>query len=368
MRPSFIEVNLDHLEHNLALIRKHTNNKPVMAVVKSNAYGHGILEIAKFFEKLKVHSLGVALLEEGIFLREKGINLPIVVFGGVIRNQISQYLDWELEFFVSSIDVLRITEKICKAISKKATVHLKIDSGMGRIGEMTSRSGKFFKEAVKKKHIKIKGVCSHLACADDPTNPMTIRQVNSFLSAISVFDRFGLEVPLRHIANSGGVLYFPESHLDMVRPGILLYGVYPEKTSPRILDVKPALKLKSQVSFHKSIPKGFSVSYGAAWIADKDTEISTIPLGYGDGFLSHLSNRGKVLIRGKRRSIIGRVCMDQFMVSCESDCSKNGDEVVLIGQQENQSIKVEEISEWAGTIPYEILTNLNQRIPRIYKN
>ena len=143
MRPSFIEINLNHLRHNLRLIRSYTKNKPVMAVVKSNAYGHGILEIAKLFEKLKVHSLGVALLEEGIYLRENGINLPIVVFGGVIRDQIYKYLDWELEFFVSSIDVLKITEKICKETSKKAIVHLKIDTGMGRIGEMTSRSENF---------------------------------------------------------------------------------------------------------------------------------------------------------------------------------------------------------------------------------
>ncbi len=368
MRSSFIEVNLNYLEHNLSLIRKHTKNRPVMAVVKSNAYGHGIFEIAKFFEKLKVHSLGVALLEEGIFLRKKGINLPIVVFGGVMREQIFEYLNWELEFFVSSIDVLKITEKICKEISKKATVHLKIDTGMGRIGEFISRSENFIKEAVKKKHIKIKGVCSHLACADDPDNPMTIRQVNDFLGAISVFESVGTETPLRHIANSGGVLYFPESHLDMIRPGIILYGVYPNPTSQRILDVKPALKLKSQVSFRKSIPTGFSVSYGATWTAKKETEISTIPLGYGDGYRRHLSNCGEVLIRGKRRSIVGRVCMDQFMVSCENDLSKNGDEVVLIGQQKGQCIKVEELSDRAETIPYEILTSLNDRIPRIYNN
>jgi len=231
---------------------------------------------------------------------------------------------------------------------------------------MTSSSEKFFKEAVKKKYVKIKGLCSHLACSDDPNNPMTIRQVNSFLKAISVFDQFDVDLPLRHIANSGGVLYFPESHLDLIRPGILLYGVYPESTSPNILDVKPALELKSQVSFHKSIPKGFSVSYGSTWTANKDTEISTIPIGYGDGYLRKLSNRGEVLICGKRRTIAGRVCMDQFMVSCEVEKSKIGDEVILIGKQEGQFIKVEELSNWAETIPYEILTSLNERIPRIY--
>ena len=368
MRPTFIEVNLNYLKHNLDLIRNHTSNTPVMAVVKSNAYGHGLLEVARFLEILKVHSLGVALLEEGIFLRKNGINLPIVVFGGLIYEQISQYLDWNLEFFVSSKEALGKIEKICKANTKKAVIHLKIDTGMGRIGEIASKSENFIEEAIKNENIKIKGVCSHLACADDPKNPMTIHQVNSFLSAISVFKKLGVEMPLRHIANSGGTLYFPQTHLDIIRPGILLYGVYPESSSPKVLDVRPVLNLKSKISFHKSIPKGFKVSYGSTWISEKETEISTIPLGYGDGYTRQLSNRGEVLIGGKRRSIIGRICMDQLMVRNEMKGYEISKEVVLIGQQGGKSIRVEEISNWADTIPYEILTNLNERIPRVYIN
>jgi len=368
MRPSFVEVELNNLRHNLELIRNHTENRPVMAVVKSNAYGHGLLKVAQFYEKLGVNCLGVALLEEGIRLRESGISLPIVVFGGVLPRQIAEYLEWNLEFFVSSPEVLRITETICKSGSQRATVHLKLDSGMGRVGINTEDSASFIEEAVRAEHITVKGVCSHLACADDPENPLTLKQVERFLAAVSVFERLGVEMPLRHLANSGGVLYFPQTHLDLIRPGILLYGVYPDVSSPHVLDVRPALQLKSKVSFYKSIPAGYSVSYGATWTSERASNISTVPLGYGDGYRRQLSNCGVVLINGKRRSIAGRVCMDQFMVNCENEAIKIDDEVVLIGQHKDQSITVEEISALADTIPYEILTNLNERLPRIYSN
>ena len=368
MRPSYIEVDLNNLRYNLDLIRKHTDNRPVLAVVKANAYGHGLLKVAQLYESLGVNSLGVAFLEEGIRLRESGISLPIVVFGGISVKQIPEFLEWNLEFFISSQEVLRATESICKSLKVEAVVHLKLDSGMGRIGINTADSATFIEEAICAKHVRIKGVCSHLACSDDPENPLTLLQVERFLAAVSIFERLGVEVPLRHLANSGGVLYFPETHLDLIRPGILLYGVYPESASPHILDVRPALQLKSEISFHKSVSSGFSVSYGATWTSKCSAEISTIPLGYGDGFRRQLSNCGEVLINGKRRRIVGRVCMDQFMVNCENDLMKAGDEVVLIGQQQEQCITVEEISNLAETIPYEILTNLNERLPRIYIN
>ena len=368
MRPTFIEVNLDYLRYNLEQIRIHTQHRPVMAVVKSNAYGHGMPIVAKLFEKLGVDCLGVALLEEGIILRESGISLPIVVFGGVFAKQLPDYLKWNLEFFISSEFILRETEKICESLHQQATVHLKLDSGMGRLGTLAEKSEGFIEEVVRSRFMIVKGVCSHLACSDDPKDPLTNEQIDRFLKAVSVFERLGEPLPLRHLANSGGILYFPQSHLDLIRPGILLYGVYPNSSSPNVLDLRPALQLKSQVSFHKSIPKGFSVSYGSTWTPVDETEISTIPLGYGDGFLRQLSNRGEVLIRGKRRAIVGRVCMDQFMVNSEDEILEEGDQVVLIGKQDEHTITVEEISVWAETIPYEILTNLNDRIPRIYSN
>ena len=368
MRPSFIEVELSILTHNLKLIREHIDNRPVMAVVKSNAYGHGLVRVAHLYEQLGVNSLGVALLEEGIILRNSGISLPIAVFGGVLKEQIPELLEWGLEFIVPSTDVLNDTEKFCKSQNRRATVHLKIDSGMGRIGTIAENSESLIASALDSEHINIKGVCSHFACADDPEDKKTLEQIDKFLEAVSVFEKLGTSTPLRHIANSGGVLYFPQSHLDIVRPGIILYGVYPEPSCPRILELKPALKLKSKVSFHKSIPPGFSISYGATWTSESTAEISTIPLGYGDGYPRQLSNRGEVLINGKRRPIVGRVCMDQFMVNCKSEHLNSGAEVILIGEQDGQGITVEEMSKWAETIPYEILTNLNERLPRTYAN
>jgi len=339
-----------------------------MAVVKSNAYGHGLVRVAHLYEQLGVNSLGVALLEEGIILRKSGISLPIAVFGGVLKEQIPELLEWDLEFIVPSNEVLNDTEKFCKAQNRRATVHLKIDSGMGRIGTIAENSESLIASALDSEHINIKGVCSHFACADDPEDPKTLEQIDRFLIAASVFEKLGVSTPLRHIANSGGVLYFPQSHLDIVRPGLILYGVYPEQSCPRILEVKPALKLKSKISFHKSIPPGFSISYGATWTSKSSAEISTIPLGYGDGYPRQLSNRGEVLINGERCPIVGRVCMDQFMVNCKSENLNVGSEVILIGEQDEQCITVEEMSKWAETIPYEILTNLNERLPRTYSN
>jgi len=339
-----------------------------MAVVKSNAYGHGLVRVAHLYEQLGVNSLGVALLEEGIILRKSGISLPIAVFGGVLKEQIPELLEWDLEFIVPSNEVLNDTEKFCKAQNRRATVHLKIDSGMGRIGTIAENSESLIASALDSEHINIKGVCSHFACADDPEDPKTLEQIDRFLIAASVFEKLGVSTPLRHIANSGGVLYFPQSHLDIVRPGLILYGVYPEQSCPRILEVKPALKLKSKISFHKSIPPGFSISYGATWTSKSSAEISTIPLGYGDGYPRQLSNRGEVLINGERCPIVGRVCMDQFMVNCKSENLNVGSEVILIGEQDEQCITVEEMSKWAETIPYEILTNLNERLPRTYAN
>ena len=366
MRPSFIEVDLSILKHNLKLIGEHIDNRPVMAVVKSNAYGHGLVRVAHLYEQLGVNSLGVALLEEGIILRKSGISLPIAVFGGVLKEQILELLEWDLEFIIPSTEVLNDTEKFCKAQNRRATVHLKIDSGMGRIGTIAENSEGLIASALDSENINIKGVCSHFACADDPEDPKTLEQIDRFLEAVSVFEKLGTSTPLRHIANSGGVLYFPQSHLDIVRPGIILYGVYPEPSCKRILKLKPAMKLKSKVSFHKSIPPGFSISYGATWTSESTAGISTIPLGYGDGYPRQLSNRGEVLINGKRRPIVGRVCMDQFMVNCKSENLNAGTEVILIGEQDGQCIAVEEISKWAETIPYEILTGLNERLPRTY--
>ena len=365
-RPTRIRVALDALTHNLRTIQGHVG-VPVMGIVKANAYGHGLVPVARHLEAQGVEQLGVAFVEEGIALRRAGITVPILVLGGIHAPQVTQFLTHDLEVTVSSIAKLRQVEATAEATGRKAVVHLKVDTGMERIGVHSENAGAFIEAAVASPWCSVKGIYSHLACADDPTSPMTAEQRERFLDACAHFDRLGAPMPVRHLANSGGVLHFPDTWLDMVRPGIALYGVLPDPASRATIDLKPALSLVSQVVYFKIVRAGRTVSYGATWTARHDTRVVTVPIGYGDGFPRALSSRGEVLVRGERRPIIGRICMDQFMVDLGTDGSAyNEDDVVLIGEQAGVAIRCEDVARAAGTIPYEILTGLNERIPREY--
>ena len=365
-RPSRIVVDLSAVGDNLRAIRARVG-VPVMGIVKANAYGHGLVPVARHLEACGVDRLGVAFVEEGIALRRAGIRLPILVLGGIFGPQVADYLRHELEITVSSLDKLRQVEAVAEALGQRARVHLKIDTGMERIGVHSYSCAGFIEAAAASRWCDIVGVYSHLACADDPGSPMTDRQVERFAEACAHFTRIGAPMPLRHLANSGGVLHAPGTWLDLVRPGIILYGVLPDPASQATLALRPALSLVSRVVYFKVVRAGGTVSYGATWTAANDTRIATIPVGYGDGYPRALSSRGEVLLRGHRRPIAGRVCMDQFMVDLGPDgTAYNEDEVVLVGRRDGQAIRVEDIARQAGTIPYEILTGLNERIPRAY--
>jgi alanine racemase len=364
-RPTRIVVDLDAIGHNLAAIRARTR-VPVMAVVKANAYGHGLVPVAQHLETLGVEQLGVAFLEEGIALRAAGVRIPILVMGGIFGPQAPQFIAHDLEATVSSVDKLRQVEAAAEAAGRKAVVHLKIDTGMERIGVHSYSAGPFIEAAVASRWCTVKGVYSHLACADDPASPMTALQVERFAEACAHFTRLGAPMPVRHLANSGGVLHFPGTWLDMVRPGIVVYGVLPDPASRPTLALRPALSLLSQVVYFKVVKAGRPVSYGATWAPAVDTSVVTVPIGYGDGWPRALSSRGEVLIRGVRHPVVGRICMDQFMVDIGGGIAFNEDEVVLVGRQGGDAITVEDVAATAGTIPYEILTGLNLRIPRQY--
>jgi len=365
-RPTRIHVDLDALTHNLGAIQTRVG-VPVMGIVKANAYGHGLVPVARHLEAQGVEQLGVAFVEEGIALRRAGITVPILVLGGIHAPQVAQFLVHDLEVTVSSIAKLRQVEAAAEATGRKAVVHLKVDTGMERIGVHSENAGAFIEAAVASSWCTVKGIYSHLACADDPTSPMTAEQRERFLDACTHFVRLGAPMPVRHLANSGGVLHFPDTWLDMVRPGIALYGVLPDPASQPAIDLRPALSLLSQVVYFKVVRAGRTVSYGATWTATHDTRVVTVPIGYGDGFPRALSSRGEVLVRGVRRPIVGRICMDQFMVDVGIDgTAYNEDEVVLIGRQDGVAITCEHVAQAAGTIPYEILTGLNERIPREY--
>lgn len=366
-RPTRIRVDLDALTHNLSRIRAHAG-VPVLGVVKANAYGHGLVPVARHLARQGIDQLGVAFVEEGMELRRAGITTPILVMGGIFGPQVAQFIVHDLEITVSSLDKLRQVEAAAQSLGRQATIHLKIDTGMERIGVHSYSAAPFIEAAVASRWCRLKGIYSHLACADDPASPMTLEQLDRFLDACAHITRIGAPMPVRHLANSGGVLHFPQTHLDMVRPGILLYGVLPDPASIPAIDVRPALSLVSQVVYFKVVRAGHPVSYGATWAPAADTRVVTVPIGYGDGFPRALSSRGQVLVRGQRRQLVGRVCMDQFMVDLgPAGTAYNEDEVVLVGSQQGEAIRAEDLARLAGTIPYEILTGLNQRIPREYR-
>lgn len=365
-RPTRIRVDLDALTHNLHALHRHVG-VPVMGIVKANAYGHGLLPVARHLEAQGIAQLGVAFVEEGLALRQAGIRVPILVLGGIHAPQVTRFLLHDLEVTVSSVDKLRQVERAAESIGRKAVIHLKIDTGMERIGVHSESAAHFIEAAVGSRWCTVKGIYSHLACSDDPSSPMTVVQLQRFLGACACFDRIGAPMPLRHLANSGGVLHFPETWLDMVRPGIALYGVMPDPAARAGVALEPALSLLSSVVYFKVVKAGSTVSYGATWTAAEDTRVITLPVGYGDGYPRALSSRGEVLVRGQRHPIIGRICMDQFMVDIgATGTAYNGDEVALIGRQGDEGIDCESVAEAAGTIPYEILTGLNERIPREY--
>jgi alanine racemase len=365
-RPTRILVDLDALTHNLGAIRAHVG-VPVMSIIKANAYGHGLVPVALHLQTQGVEQLGVAFVEEGIALRNAGVSVPILVLGGIFGQQVVHFINHDLEITVSSLDKLRQVETTAEALGRKAVIHLKIDTGMERIGVHSYSCQPFIEAALASRWCELKGIYSHLACADDPSSPMTHQQLERFLGACAHIERAGAPMPLRHLANSGGVLHFPETHLDMVRPGILSYGVLPDPASLATIAVRPALSLVSQVVYFKVVQAGHPISYGATWAPTADTRVVTVPIGYGDGYPRSLSSCGQVLIRGKRYPLVGRICMDQFMVDIAGDSAWNEDDVVLIGRQGDEALNAEDVAQTAGTNSYELLTGLNERIPREYR-
>ena len=365
VRATWGEVNLARLEYNLAAITRRVAPAKVMLVVKANAYGHGLAEVSKALAG-KTDYVGVAVLEEGILLRELGITAPIIVLGGIWGDQILRYLQHDLTLTASSVERLEQIDTVAAQIGVKAKVHLKIDTGMERIGIHYYSAHLLQAAALKCRHVAVEGIFSHFANADSRDLAHARLQLERFNEVLRFYERRSLPMPMRHIANSAAVLQLPESCLDMVRPGILLYGVYPSPEVPHTVEVKPALAWKSRVVYFKVVKPGHPVSYGSTWQSNHDTRIVTVPVGYGDGFFRSMSNRAQVIIRGKKYSQIGSICMDQLMVNIEGDSAYNGDEVILLGAADGQHITVEDLAEWAGTIPYEILTNINTRVPRVY--
>jgi alanine racemase len=366
LRPTVVEVDLARLTENFRAIQSAVAPAAVMPIVKANAYGHGLVPVARHLVGLGATTLGVAFLEEAVVLREAGVTVPILVMGGVFGDQIPVFLRHGLALTASSIDKLRHIDETAREMGVTAKVHLKIDTGMERIGVHYYSAEGLLARAAECRHCVVEGIYSHFANADAADLGSARLQLSRFLDVLTWYDRHGVAPPVRHIANSGAVLQLRESHLDLVRPGILLYGVYPSADVPHTIAVRPALSWKSRVVYFKVVKPDHPVSYGSTWQTDHPARVVTIPVGYGDGYFRALSNVAQVMIRGKRFPVVGRVCMDQIMVNIEWDTAYNGDEVVLIGADGGERITCEDLAEWAGTIPYEVLTNINTRVPRLY--
>jgi alanine racemase len=367
LRPTVVEVDLARLTANFRAIEAAVAPAVVMPILKANAYGHGLVPVAHHLVALGAASLGVAFLEEAVALREAGVTAPILVMGGIFGDQVPVFLRHGLTLTASSVDKLRHIYETAGGLGVMAKVHLKIDTGMERIGVHYYSAQKLLERAAECRHCIVEGIYSHFANADAADLTSARLQLSRFLEVLTWYERHGVPAPIRHMANSGAVLQLRESHLDLVRPGILLYGVYPSAEVAHTIEVRPALSWKSRVVYFKVVQPGHPVSYGSTWQSDHPVRLVTVPVGYGDGYFRALSNVAAVIIRGKRYPVVGRVCMDQIMVNLEWDSAYNGDEVVLVGADGDVAITCEDLAEWAGTIPYEVLTNINTRVPRVYR-
>jgi len=363
-RPTWAEVNLNNLEHNFKKIRSLLRPETkVLVTVKADAYGHGLIPVSKRLVANAVDFLGVASIDEGIKLRKAGIRIPILVLGLMLKKDIQPLFGFCLTPTVCDEEFARALDARARQLKKKLAVHIKVDTGMGRIGVLHDDAFVLVKKIHELKSIIIEGIFTHFPFAD-LNREFTDFQISLFNKLVANLKRSGIIIPLVHAANSIGLIDYKDSHFTMVRPGLVIYGLHPKEGLG--INLKPVLSLKTRVIFVKQVPAGYGISYGHAYVTRRSTRIVTLPIGYGDGYPRNLSNLARVLIGGKRLAISGRICMDQIMVDVGRQKLKVGDEVVLIGRQGKQKITVEELAALSGTISYEIVCGLGSRIPRIY--
>lgn len=368
-RPTFAEIDLGAIRHNLRKIKRIAgNNAKILGVVKKDAYGHGMEQVSRTLLEEGVEYLGVASLDEARELRKLAVKSKIIVLGAILPQEREGVIKFDVIQTVPDMEIAKALSRLGQAKHRSIKVHVKIDTGMGRLGFWHEEAAGFVKKISTLQNIIIDGIFTHFPSAEDDFL-FTRRQIKDFNSLVGELERCNIHIPLKHASNSMALVNFKESHMNMVRPGIIMYGLYPRNDLIKKLKLKPAFKLKTKVTYLKRLPKGRSVSYGRTYIAKKDTMIATIPVGYGDGYSRHLSNRADVLIRGARVPIAGRICMDMTMLDVgHLNNVKVGDDVVLVGSQGKEAITIEELAALIGTIPYEVVCNIGGRLRRIYKN
>ena len=360
-------IHLDNLRHNIRLLRSHIGPVPrICMAVKADAYGHGAVPITRTALAEGVDAFGVATVGEGRELREAGIRAPVLLFSPVLPEENAEIVLSGLAPMVGSREAIASLAAEAAKQDKPVEVHLKVDTGMGRIGCQPEDAPDLAELIASDDWLKLAGVCTHFPVADAADSDFTTRQLERFQACVDGIRNRGIDPAALHAANSGAILAYPPSYFQMVRPGIMLYGYYPSQEQPRDLPLKPVMELVSKVSFLKKVPKGTGISYGLTHRVERDTVIATIPAGYADGYSRLLSNRGQVCIRGKRYPVVGRVCMDQTMVNVGPDSEVELYEDVILFGPDPPAPDAEEIAGLMQTIPYEVTCLINRRVPRVY--
>ena len=366
---TWTEVNLDAIAQNVKNIKKLIGKKKeLMAVVKGNAYGHDILEISSVVLENGATRLAVARLEEAIFLRKAGITVPILVLGLTLKPQAESLVSYDITPTVCEFEMIEKLSELAVQMNKMAKIHLKVDTGMGRIGIFPDDVLRFIKSIKTLKKVEIEGIFTHFSVADEKDKFYTEEQFRKFIEILTILEKEGIKIPIKHVGNSAALLDLPHMWLDMVRPGLAIYGLYPSKEVKKTINLIPAQQFKTKIVFIKELPRGESISYGRTYITKRRMRVASLPVGYADGYNRLLSNQGEVLVRGQRVPIIGRVCMDQCMIDVTNLTQVEiGDEVVLWGRQGEGMITVEEIAQKIRTINYEIVHLPDKkRVPKLF--
>lgn len=371
VRPTRAEINLANLRHNLRVVQRAAAGKPIWAVLKADGYGHGSKAVARTLERAGVSGICVALLEEGIELREAGIRVPILITGGYYGRAYGELLRHELTPVIHDVDqVSGLADEVRFSGAEPIKVHLKIDTGMSRLG-IAPREIPTMAEALRRApEVKLSGLMTHFACADSWNSESMEHQLDLFDDVTESLRRHGLEASVRHAANSSALLKSQRALLDLVRPGIALFGVEPRPGACK--DLRPVMRVRTEIVALRDVPSGTSAGYGATWTARRQSRIATIPMGYADGLSRARSNRGTLLVRGKRVPIVGAVSMDMTMIDVtDVDGVRQGDEACVLGSQRGllgeDAIGAEELAAELGTIPWEVLTDVARRVPRFYR-
>ena len=365
---AWVEIDLDRLKENFRKVKGWVGpDKRILVAVKADAYGHSSVAVSKALAAEGVSTLGVASLEEAIEIKRGGAEVPVLILSPSSFTEVPEIVTEGFTSTVSNIEYARKLSVVARALNKKMKVHVEVDTGMGRTGVNYSGAADFIRQVRELDSIQVEGIFTHFANAEESDKTFALEQLKRFTQVLEDLKARSLEVPLVHSANSASLLDIRESHFNMVRPGLVIYGMYPSQWVKRQIDVEPVMTFKARVAHLNSIPRGETVSYGRTYTASKDCTVAVVSVGYGDGYSRALSNKGEVLIRGKRFSIVGMVCMDLTMVDVTGHPEiRVGDEVILMGKSGEEEISADELARLSGTISYDVTCSVGPRVPRVF--